>query len=91
MDDAVSAARVLLAAARPRWRILMFRMIREGQQAHAHVLKHARPHPIWGDGTLSSAALKRPHLDEPFLQNLDYIDALILVLDALKTIIPART
>ncbi len=36
-------------------------------------------HPVWGDGSLSAAALRRPTQSEPRLDDPDYLQCLITV------------
>ena len=40
-------------------------------------------HPLWGDGSLMAAALRRPVVPEPDLSDADYLRALLRVLEAL--------
>ena len=82
--DAVSVARVLLALA-PDLRPLALRRIwAEAGAAEAYRRRTGRMHPIWGDGSLSAAALRRPAVQEPRLDDTEYLDCLIAVLTRLR-------
>ncbi|MFV0513141.1 MAG: hypothetical protein ACK5MY_05850 [Jhaorihella sp.] len=81
--DVSNAARVLLRqppGARPG---LCARMIREAEAADAHVLRTGRVHPVWGNGSLMSAARKRLLADEPGFEDNDYCACFAMVLWAL--------
>lgn len=81
--DAVSAARVLLRTRCGRRRWILARMFREADLAHAHFKRVRRTHPIWGDGSLMSAALRRHPLPEPALDDAEYCRCLAMTYSAL--------
>lgn len=81
--DAVSAARVLLGVQPSRRAWVLARMLREADLAEARVRLGQGAHPIWGDGALMSAALRRRPLPEPPLSDGDYCGCLGLVFIAL--------
>lgn len=63
--DAVAAARVLLRHPRERRPWVLHRMLAEAVAAHDWRRQTGRVHPRWGDGSLMSAALRRPAAHEP--------------------------
>ena len=77
--DVVSAARVLLGVPRNRRAWVLHRMLAEAQRADAWRRRTARMHPRWGDGSLMAAALRRPILPEPPLDNAGYCRLLAYV------------
>jgi hypothetical protein len=81
--DAVSVARVLLTVRPARRRWVLARMFREANLAHRHVSRWSLAHPIWGDGSLMTAALRRHPSAEPALDDADYCICLALTYRAL--------
>lgn len=80
--DVSSAARALLAvpaASRPG---LCTRLIREAEMADAHVRRTGRLHPLWGNGSLMSAARKRVLAAEPGFDDNAYCACFGQVLEA---------
>lgn len=67
--DAVAAARVLLRHPRDRRPWVLHRMLSEAITADDWRRRTGRIHPRWGDGTLMSAALRRPTASEPPLSD----------------------
>lgn len=67
--DAVAAARVLLRHRRERRPWVLHRMIAEAVTASDWRRRTGRVHPRWGDGSLMSAALRRPAANEPPLSD----------------------
>ncbi len=80
LSDVAAAARACLAVAPPRRSWLMARMLAEAAAADAHRRATGRVHPRWGDGTLSAAALRRPHLREPPLSDAAFRACLAIAL-----------
>lgn len=78
--DIVAAARVLLLVPPRARRTLCRRMIVEAEFAHRYVKKLNKVHAFWGDGSLMSAARKRPIALEPTLSDLGYCACLEMVL-----------
>jgi len=81
--DVVAAARVLLATAPERRPGLLGRMLREADAADAHRRATGRAHPVWGTGSLMSAALARTRAPEPYLDDPDYAGCMAQVFEAL--------
>lgn len=67
--DAVAAARVLLCHPRDRRPWVLHRMLAEAVTASEWRRQTGRVHPQWGDGSLMSAALRRPAANEPSLDD----------------------
>ena len=67
--DAVAAARVLLRYPRERRPWILHRMLAEAVTADDWRRRTGRAHPRWGDGSLMSAALRRPAVNEPPLSD----------------------
>lgn len=81
--DVVAAARALLAAPPARRAALIARLIDEAEAADAHRRRTGRAHPVFGTGSLMSAALSRPCASEPYLDEPDYAACMVQVLEAL--------
>ncbi len=80
--DVVAAARVLRAvpeAARPG---LIARLLDEAHWADLYRKRTGRAHPVWGDGSLMTAALRRAPPPEPTLSDGRYCSCLVQVLQA---------
>lgn len=83
IGDAVAAARALLPlpqAARPA---MMARLLYEAHLADCCRKRLGRGHPRFGNGTLMDAASRHPQPPEPFLDDAEYLSALLTVLAAL--------
>lgn len=80
--DVISAARVLVGVPPERRRWVLERLFREAEHASRFVQQNARMHPIYGDGSLLAAALRRCPASEPWLDNADYCSCLVLVFEA---------
>lgn len=81
--DVVAAAcalRAVAPAARPG---LIRHMIDEAEMADAYRLATGRAHPLWGTGSLMSAAMARPRAREPYLDEPDYAACMVAVYEAL--------
>lgn len=70
--DVCAAARVLLNAPALGREVLCRRMIAEAEVADRHVQRAGQMHPLFGNGSLMSAARKRVLADEPGFDNRDY-------------------
>ena len=81
MGDAIAAARAMAAAPPARRGWVLCRMCREASRAEARRRATGQMHPRWGDGSLMSAALRRPCRAEPGLEDAAYREALIAVLE----------
>lgn len=82
IGDALAAARALCRVAPERRLRRLFRMCWEADRANAYRLRTARMHPIWGDGSLMAAALRRKPVLAGSLDDPEFRTALILVLGA---------
>ncbi|KUJ80757.1 hypothetical protein AVO45_06925 [Ruegeria marisrubri] len=78
--DVSSAARALLWAPPDEREGLCLRMIEEAEAADRHVIATGRVHPQFGNGSLMSAARKRPLADEPSFDDLHYCSCFEMVL-----------
>ena len=67
--DAVAAARVLQRYPRERRPWVLHRMLVEAATADEWRRRTGQMHPRWGDGSLMSAALRRPAVSEPSLSD----------------------
>lgn len=81
-DVSAVACVLLLLPGRAR-AVALKRMLAEAEAADAYRIKHARLHPLWGNGSLMSAALVRPYAPEPFLDDADYAACMLMVFEAL--------
>lgn len=81
--DVVAAARVLLLVPARARKATCRRMIRDAHFAHLYMKRQGRAHVLWGNGSLLSAASKRPMAREPFLSDTRYCNCLELVLHEL--------
>ncbi|MGI1663319.1 hypothetical protein ACRDNQ_13845 [Palleronia sp. KMU-117] len=81
--DAVALAIVLRRAPRPRRDWVMHRVLREADRAADLARAGAGGHPLWGDGSLMAAALRRGLSSEPALEERDYCRCLARVYAAL--------
>lgn len=67
--DVVAAARALLAQPAERRPWVLHRMLSEAASADLWRRRTGRMHPVWGDGSLMSVALRRPSRHEPPLSD----------------------
>ena len=81
--DVVAAACARLAAPPDARAGLMRRMLAEAEIADRFRLRTGRAHPLWGSGSLMSAALVRPSAREPYLDDPDYAACMVQVFEAL--------
>jgi len=81
--DLVAAARVLFGLPAARRNAAIGQLLRQAGWADRHRRKTGKLHPIWGDGSLMSAALNRRPGPEPSLDDPVYCACMALVLDAL--------
>ncbi len=91
LGDASVLARVLMPHPLSRWPWVLRRIMAEARRADQVRLSTGRAHPIWGDGSLMAAGLRRPCLPEPFLDDTRYRWALILVLIAIEPSLSRKT
>lgn len=81
--DVVAAARVLRALPPGRRAAAIVTLLRSAELGDRHRRAHGRAHPVFGTGTLMSAASGLPKLPEPSLDDPDYLDCLHEVIAAL--------
>lgn len=81
--DAVAAARVLFALSEAERGAVMVRMLDEAHWADAYRKRTGRAHPLWGNGSLMAAALRRRVVSEPPVSDPDYCRCLIRVFEAI--------
>lgn len=81
--DVSSAARALLRVPEAQRRGLCQRMIKEAETADDHVRRFGKLHPLFGNGSLMSAARKRLLAAEPGFDDLAYCACFELVLRCL--------
>ncbi len=84
--DVVAAARVLVAEPCARRHAVLGRLLQEAGWADAYRRDSGRVHPMWGDGSLMTAALLRRPGREPGLSDTDYCGCLAMVLETLVTV-----
>ena len=80
--DLTDAARAVLAHPAPARAALCARLLDEADWADRYTRRIGKAHPYWGDGSLSSAARKRPRAPEPRLNAAAYCTCLEMVLRA---------
>lgn len=81
--DISSAARALFGVPEAHRRRLCRRIIREAELADRFVSRTGKPHPVFGTGSLMSAARKRVLLAEPGFDNIDFCRCFEIVLQEL--------
>lgn len=81
--DVVAAARAIYGFPKKDRAGALRRLVRAATWAERFRRTHHRPHPYWGDGSLMAAALAEDPPPEPRLNDPDYCDCLVLVLQAL--------
>lgn len=83
--DLVAAARYLLPLPHRVRRDACRRLIEQAHAAHGFARRTGRCHPIWGDGSLISAATRTRLAAEPSLRDSDYCTCLEMVLHEIVT------
>lgn len=81
--DVVAVARVLLWAPEVGRHALMRQLLEQASVADLFRKRLGRGHPVWGNGSLMAAAMSRPMMREPFLDDPDYCRCLVVVFEAL--------
>lgn len=81
--DISVAARALLCLPETARETMIACMVSEAEAADRYRKQVGRSHPLWGNGTLESAARNRPLAAPRSLSDSDYLSCLALVLDAL--------
>ena len=83
--DISSVARFLLSVPPDHRERMCWQVICEAEDADAFLRKTGRLHPVLGNGSLMSAAHKRPLPPEPRFDDVGYCECFRLVLDSLIT------
>lgn len=83
LGDLTNAARAILMVPEADRQQFCARLLQNADWADCFGKRFRRPHAVWGDGSLMSAARKYPLVDEPSLGDLEYCKSLHLVLSAL--------
>lgn len=81
--DVVAMARALLATEAAQRGPVLAQIFVEAELADLYRGRTGRAHPNLGTGSLMSAALARPVVPEPFLDDPEYAACLVQVLEAL--------
>lgn len=68
---------------------MLARLFAQADAAEIYRKYHRSLHPVWGDGSLMSAALTYPHGCEPFLDDPDYAACMAMIFTALSAQKPA--
>lgn len=82
-SDLTAAARALLALPEAARAAAAARMVAEAEAADRYRRRTGRWHPLWGDGTLESAARARPLAPPAVWGDRRHLACLALVLGAL--------
>lgn len=82
-SDLAYAARALVDIDDQSRARLAGRMLQEAQWADKFRKRLGKPHPRWGNGTLSAAAAQYPLCPEPSVDDPDYSLCLMAILRAL--------
>ena len=83
--DVVAAARAIYPLASHERSRKLQDLLFKTARANAFRLSTGRAHPMWGDGSLMTAALADNPPPEPNLDNRDYCSCLAQVFEALVT------
>lgn len=83
--DVSNAARALLRVPEGAREFWCQRLIAQAELADRHVRQTGRAHPLWGNGSLMSAARKWPLADEPGFDDLGFCRCFEIVLQTLIT------
>ena len=81
--DVVAAARVIYPLEPGQRRRKLSEMITMSSWANRFRKQNGRAHPVWGDGSLMTAALANDPPPEPALDNREYCSCLALVFETL--------
>lgn len=81
--DVVAAARVLYVLPEALRLAELKRLIRKARWADAFRRQSGKVHPVWGDGSLMTAALAAVPPPEPPLDDADYCGCLAMVFEGL--------
>lgn len=81
LGDLIAGARVILAVP-PQVRAgVVEKLLAQAHAAHLYQKRFARPHPLWGNGSLMGRANKETQIPEPFADDVDYLAALVVVIN----------
>lgn len=84
MGDVIAAARVLRGVPRGRRPAVLRGLLQAARRAEGHRKATGRAHPALGNGSLMAAAHRLKPDPEPFLDDIAYLEALILVLTEVR-------
>ena len=84
MGDVIAAARVLRVVTRGGRPAVLRGLMRAADAAEDHRRTTGRAHPVLGNGSLMGAAHRYAPAPEPCLDDIAYLEALILVLTELR-------
>lgn len=91
LTDVTRAARTLLALPKDGWHRALRDGLDRADVADRYRRATRKPHPDWGNGSLSDALSASPRRPEPALSDPLYREALIAVLGALHDPHPCLT
>lgn len=83
-NDVVSAVAVVAAVPRDERVTVMSDLLWQAEQAEEHRLICCAVHPLFGDGSLMSAALRHPGKGSVSFQTVEGLTAWLVVLTALR-------
>jgi hypothetical protein len=83
MGDIIAAARSLQNVPPQKQRRAADEMLYRAHVADKIVKRTGVGHAVWGNGSLLASASVWPAKAEPFPSNLEYLDSLLLVIEAL--------
>lgn len=82
LGDLAAAARALMAVHETRRAPLLRRLMDEADLADRFRRRQGRAHPVYGNGTLMSAALARPQAKPPANDDVEYLACLAQAIEA---------
>ena len=89
IGDVIAAARVLRARPAGERHAAMARIIAMAEHSDRWRLARDRPHPLWGTGSLMSAALRLPAAPEPRMDDSEWRNCLLLAMAAVDLALSA--
>lgn len=87
-NDVLAAVSVVAAAPPERQASVVAELIHEAELAEAYRLRYRVAHPVFGDGSLITAALRHDRRGSCSFQSLEGLTAWLCVLSALLTRLP---
>lgn len=83
IGDIIAAARAILVLPATDQTSFLHLMLGQAHAAHLFHKRKKRPHPKWGNGSLMARMNAEPQVFEPFVSDLEYLQALQKVIGAL--------